>query len=95
MEQKVEIRREVQTRLLPFMLDPGEQMNKYIRKPMPEQIKRKVIKVEQVLGAIETIRGHYPEAVFPKDGETLDSKAAQIARLTCDNIKHLILLIVS
>lgn len=36
--------------------------------------------------AIASVRAHYPESVFPPDGESLDCKSAFMARVTCDNI---------
>lgn len=40
------------------------------------------------LSAISTVSGWYPESVFPEDGESIDSKSASMARITCENVKR-------
>ena len=38
--------------------------------------------------AIKKVKDMYPTDIFPKDGENLDCKSAEMARVTCDNIKR-------
>lgn len=79
------------------MLDPSEPMNNRPRERKnvddTDAKLKKTIKTAQVLEAIETIRAHYPEEVWPNEGDSVDCKGAKMARLTCDNIASLIRLI--
>lgn len=52
-----------------------------------EAISHDAMAAHALLQAIDTVRGYYPESVFPENGESLDCKSASMARHTCDNIK--------
>ena len=52
-------------------------------------VKMEIIEFKLILlEAINNVRSHYPEKVFPPDGESIECKSAFMARLTCDNIQR-------
>ncbi len=36
--------------------------------------------------AIKSVRGYYPESIFPPDSDSVDAQSGTFARLVCDNI---------
>jgi len=51
-------------------------------------MKDQPIQFSQVAALIKRWRDHYPEDIFPPDGDTAECKAAKLARHVCDGIEQ-------
>jgi hypothetical protein len=54
---------------------------------MPDQGRAEVTAADYA-DAVRRVRSFYPEDIFPWPTESLEGKAAFMARLTCDNVER-------